>query len=332
MAARSCILRPLLRVTAARSMPLPCSLPGSQIRPSSYSAPAPDSKQRKRVTIQTLQNLYRKAEPITMLTAHDFPSAHVADASGMDVILVGDSLGMVALGLDDTSEVVLEEMLLHCRSVSRAAKSSFIVGDMPMGSFEVSPEQALQSAIRIVKEGRVHAVKIEGGEELSPTVKRITQAGVPVVGHVGLTPQRSNSLGGFRVQGKTTASALKLLQDATAIQAAGAFMIVLEAVPPPVAAIITKKLRVPTIGIGAGSECSGQVLVQVDMTSNFKPGRFLPKFVKQYADVWGEASRGISQYREDVKRREFPSQDHTYPIPPEELVELEKAVDGDYFK
>lgn len=201
-----------------------------------------------------------------------------------------------------------------------------------MGSFEVCPEQAVESAIRIIKEGRVHAVKIEGGEELYPTVKRITQAGIPVVGHVGLTPQRANSLGGFRVQGKTTAGALKVLQDAAAMQAAGAFMVVLEAVPPQVASIITKKLRVPTIGIGAGNECSGQVLVQVDMTSNFKPGRFLPKFVKQYADVWGEASRGITQYRQEVKSRAFPSPDYTYPIPEEELAELDKAVDGIYLK
>lgn len=199
---------------------------------------------------------------------------------------------------------------------------------MPMGSYEVCSEQAVESALRIVKEGRVHAVKLEGGAELAPTIERITQAGVPVVGHVGLTPQRQNSLGGFRVQGKTTSGALKVLNDAAAMQAAGAFMIVLEALPSQVAAIITQKLSVPTIGIGAGSDCSGQVLVQVDMTANFQPGRFVPKFVKQYADVWGEAARGIAQYRSEVKSRTFPSPEYTYPMSDEVLTELEKTVEG----
>jgi 3-methyl-2-oxobutanoate hydroxymethyltransferase len=201
-----------------------------------------------------------------------------------------------------------------------------------MGSYEVSPEQALVSAIRLVKEGRVHAVKLEGGAELGSTIKRITQAGVPVVGHVGLTPQRQNALGGFRVQGKSTAGAVKVLQDAIAMQEAGAFLIVLEAVPPEVASIITRKLRVPTIGIGAGNGCSGQVLVQVDMTGNFQPGRFVPKFVKQYADVWGEAARGIAQFRDEVKSGTFPSEEYTYPISKEERTELEKTMEEVYQK
>lgn len=201
-----------------------------------------------------------------------------------------------------------------------------------MGAYEVSPEQAVESAIRLVKEGHVHAVKVEGGAELASSIKRITQAGVPVVGHVGLTPQRQNALGGFRVQGKSTASALKVLQDAIAMQAAGAFMIVLEALPPEVASIITQKLSVPTIGIGAGNACSGQVLVQVDMTGNFQPGRFKPKFVKQYADVWGEAARGIAQFRDEVKTGAFPSKEYTYPILKENLAELEKTVEEIYQK
>jgi 3-methyl-2-oxobutanoate hydroxymethyltransferase len=201
-----------------------------------------------------------------------------------------------------------------------------------MGSYEVSAEQAIESSLRLVKEGRVHGVKIEGGEELAPTIKRITQAGVPVVGHVGLTPQRQNALGGFRVQGKTMASAMKLLQDSIAMQEAGAFMLVLEAMPPEVASIITQKLQIPTIGIGAGNGCSGQVLVQVDMTGNFQPGRFIPKFVKQYADVWEEAARGISRYRDEVKSRAFPSEEHTYPISKDELAEFEKTADRIYRK
>lgn len=198
-----------------------------------------------------------------------------------------------------------------------------------MGSYEVSPEQALQSAIRVIKEGRVQGIKLEGGEEMAPTIKRITQAGIPVMGHVGLTPQRQNSLGGFRVQGKTTAGALKVLKDAKAVQEAGAFCMVIEAVPAEIGAIITKKLKVPTIGIGAGNGCSGQVLVQIDMTGNFPPGRFLPKFVKTYADVWGESIRGIQQYKDDVKSRAFPSEEYTYPVSPEEVAEFEKVVNQD---
>ena len=198
-----------------------------------------------------------------------------------------------------------------------------------MGSYEISPEQAIQSAIRIIKEGRMQAVKLEGGEEMAPAIKKITQAGIPVVAHIGLTPQRQNALGGFRVQGKSVSAALKLMQDALAVQEAGAFMIVVEAVPPEIASIVTKKLRIPTIGIGAGNGCSGQVLVQVDMTGNFPPGRFLPKFVKVYGDVWGEALKGIEQYKAEVKSREFPSPDHTYPVSKEAVAEFEKIINGD---
>ena len=166
-----------------------------------------------------------------------------------------------------------------------------------MGSYEISPEQAVGSAIRIVKEGRVQGVKLEGGLEFAPTIEKITRAGIPVLGHVGLTPQRQNALGGFRVQGKTTLGALKVMEDALAVQEAGAFGVVLEAVPSEVASLVTKELKIPTIGIGAGNGCSGQVLVQVDMSGNFPPGRFLPKFVKQYGDVWGEGMKAVQQYK-----------------------------------
>lgn len=260
------------------------------------------------------------------MTAHDFPSAHVADHAGMDMILVGDSLAMVALGMEDTSEVLMEEMLLHCRSVARATKAAFTVGDLPMGTYEIAPEQALESAIRMIKEGRVKSVKLEGGIEMAPTIAKITRAGIPVLAHVGLTPQRQNSLGGFRVQGKSTAGALKLLNDAFAVQEAGAFAVVLEAVPAEVASIVTKKLSIPTIGIGAGNGCSGQVLVQVDMSGNFPPGRFLPKFVKKYGDVWGESMRAIQAYKEEVKSRAYPAAEHTYPMPKEELSEFERLI------
>jgi 3-methyl-2-oxobutanoate hydroxymethyltransferase len=288
--------------------------------------------------------MYKKNEPITVMTAHDFPSAHVADAAGMDMILVGDSLAMVALGMTDTSEVTVDDMLLHCKSVARATKGAFTVschlsivdfretntakiGDLAMGSYEISPEQALATAIRVVKEGRVQGVKLEGGKEMAPTIKKIAQAGIPVLAHVGLTPQRQNALGGFRVQGKTVKGALGVLEDALAVQEAGCFAMVLEAVPAEVARVITQKLSVPTIGIGAGNGCSGQVLVQVDMSGNFPPGRFIPKFVKMFGNVWAESFRAIESYREEVKSRQYPAPEHTYPIPKEEFDAFVKATE-----
>jgi 3-methyl-2-oxobutanoate hydroxymethyltransferase len=196
-----------------------------------------------------------------------------------------------------------------------------------MGSYEISPEQALETAIRFIKQGRVQGIKLEGGTEMAPTIKKITSAGIPVLGHVGLTPQRQNALGGFRVQGKTAAGAVKVLEDALAVQEAGCFAVVLEAVPAEVATLITKKLSIPTIGIGAGNGCSGQVLVQIDMTGNFPPGRFLPKFVKRYGDVWGEALKAIESYRAETKSRAYPAPEHTYPIPKEELAEFERILE-----
>ncbi|KAH8730836.1 ketopantoate hydroxymethyltransferase [Phaeosphaeriaceae sp. PMI808] len=234
---------------------------------------------------------------------------------------------MVALGMEDTSEVLMEDMLLHCKSVARATKAAFTVGDLPMGSYEISPEQALASAIRMIKTGRVKSVKLEGGKEMAPTIAKITEAGIPVLAHVGLTPQRQNALGGFRVQGKSIVSAAKLLQDALAVQEAGAFAVVLEAVPLEIAALVTNELRIPTIGIGAGNGCSGQVLVQVDMLGNFPPGRFLPKFVKQYGNVWNESKRAIEQYRTEVKSRAYPAPEHTYPVSRDVVTKFEQLIE-----
>ena len=215
-----------------------------------------------------------------------------------------------------------------------------------MGCYEISPEQAIESAIRVIKDGRVQAVKLEGGLEMAPAIKRITDAGIPVMAHVGLTPQRQNSLGGFRVQGKSTAGALKVLRDALAVQEAGAFAVVVEAVPAEIATLVTQRLSIPTIGIGAGNGCSGQVLVQVDMTGNFPPGRFLPKFVKQYGNVWAESMRAIEAYKsmcivvmmsalsltlilDDVKSRAYPAIQHTYPVPKEDLAEFERILEAE---
>jgi len=195
-----------------------------------------------------------------------------------------------------------------------------------MGSYEIAPEQALESAIRVVKEGRVQGIKLEGGRDFAPTIQRIVKAGIPVLGHVGLTPQRQNALGGFRVQGKTVKGALEVLDDALAVQEAGCFAVVLEAVPAEVARIVTERLRIPTIGIGAGNGCSGQVLVQVDMTGNFPPGRFLPKFVKQYGNIWNESMKAIESYKAEVKSRAYPAPEHTYSMPEAELQELKQLL------
>ncbi|EQL00410.1 Ketopantoate hydroxymethyltransferase [Ophiocordyceps sinensis CO18] len=311
----------------SRYAPPPMAASRQQLRYSSHSPMgAPPSVSRKKVTLGTLRSLHRKGDPITVITAHDFPSAHAADHAGMDVVLVGDSLAMVALGMEDTSEVLLEEMLLHCRSVARATHSAFPVGDLPMGTYEIAPEQALGTAIRFVKEGRMQGVKLEGGKEMAPTIRKITMAGIPVLGHVGLTPQRQNALGGFRVQGKTSDGALRVLEDALAVQEAGCFGVVVEAVPAEVAALVTEKLSIPTIGIGAGPGCSGQVLVQMDMTGSFPPGRFLPKFVKKYGNVWGETTRALEAYRDEVKSRQYPAREHTYPISEEELEAFSKII------
>jgi len=230
----------------------------------------------------------------------------------MDMILVGDSLAMVSLGMPDTSEVTLDEMIIHARAVSRAVNRSFTVGDLPMGSYEIGPEQALASAIRMVKEGRMQSVKLEGGAEMAPTIKKITTAGIPLCAHIGLTPQRQHALGGFRVQGNTLDKALTLLKDAKAVEEAGAFAVVLECVPSDIAEEVTNSLKIPTIGIGAGNKTSGQVLVQIDMLGTRPPTSFMPKFVKQYGSEWESSLAAIKQYKEDVTSRAYPGSDHVY--------------------
>jgi 3-methyl-2-oxobutanoate hydroxymethyltransferase len=195
-----------------------------------------------------------------------------------------------------------------------------------MGSYEISPQQALATAFRMLKEGRMQSVKLEGGASMAPTIRALTNAGIPVLAHVGLTPQRQHALGGFRVQGKTVASATALFADALAVQEAGAFAVVLEAVPPRVAELVTQRLRIPTIGIGAGKGTSGQVLVQVDMLGNYPPGRYLPKFVKRYADVWSETKKGIEAYRDEVKARSYPGEEHGYAVKEEEVKKFEDIL------
>ena len=247
---------------------------------------------------------------ITCLTAYDYPTARLLDEAGVDVILVGDSLAMVVLGYDSTLPVTLEEMLHHARAVRRGTKRALLVVDMPFGSYHSDTAESLRNAVRFVKEAGIEAVKVEGGERRLELIARLTEAEIPVMGHIGLTPQSVNALGGYRVQGKTADSAEQLLRDARAVEAAGAFSVVLEAVPRELAAQITRELRIPTIGIGAGPDCDGQILVVHDLLGlSFDQ---TPKFARQYANVGETISSAVRQYCEDVRSGGFPSDAESY--------------------
>lgn len=276
-----------------------------------------EKKVRRKVTILTVQKKKESRRPITMLTAYDYPSALLVDEAGVDMILVGDSLAMVVLGMDSTVPLTMEEMLHHCRAVARGAKHSFLVGDMPFMSYQADTAEAVRNAGRFLKEGNMEAVKLEGGEEVAATVTAIVQAGIPVMGHIGLTPQSLSKLGGYRVQGKTAADAGRLLQDALALEQAGCFSIVLEAIPAPVAAVITEKLRIPTIGIGAGANCDGQVLVFHDLLGLFD--RFTPSFVRRYAEGRQVILEALINFAQEVVDGRFPAEEHGYPIDEAEL-------------
>ncbi len=280
---------------------------------------------RKKVTIRTLQEKKRRGEPITMVTAYDYPSALAVDRAGIDCILVGDSLAMVVLGHETTLPVTMDEMLHHCRAVWRGAQYAFLIGDMPFLSYQVSPTEAVYNAGRFLKEAGMDAVKLEGGRAIADTVRAITDAGIPVVGHIGLTPQSISQKGGYRVQGRTLAEARQLIEDAEALQEAGAVMIVLEMVPDRVAEWITRRLSIPTIGIGAGSQCDGQVLVLHDLLGMFD--RFTPRFVKRYANLLDEMERALAAYREDVTQRRFPAQEHAFTIDEETWAEWKQALE-----
>jgi len=271
---------------------------------------------RQKVTIPALWRKKAQGEPITMLTAYDYSSALLVDKAGMDVILVGDSLAMVMMGLESTNPVTMEVMLHHGRMVARGAKHALLVGDMPFMSFQVSVEEAVRNAGRFLQEGGMEAVKLEGGRAVADRVRAISGAGIPEMGHIGLTPQSVSSLGGYKVQGKTAVAAHTLYQDALALQEAGCFSLVLEAVPAPVAAEISRRLDIPTIGIGAGAGCDGQVLVYHDLLGLFD--KFQPKFVKQYADIGGQIVAALAQYRQEVADKTFPAENHTFAMPDEE--------------
>ncbi|GAB4558797.1 MAG: 3-methyl-2-oxobutanoate hydroxymethyltransferase [Anaerolineae bacterium] len=278
----------------------------------------------KKVTVISLQQKKQAGTPISMVTAYDYPTALAADRAGIDCILVGDSLGMVVLGYESTVPVTMEEMLIFCKAVRRGAQRPFLIGDMPFLSYQCDQAEAIRNAGRFLKEAGMDAVKLEGGQTMADTVRAITDAGIPVVGHIGLTPQSVSQLGGYRVQGRTADAARRLLDDALALQEAGAVMIVLEMVPDRLAGLITERLRIPTIGIGAGPLCDGQVLVLHDLVGLFD--RFTPRFAKRYADLFGLMEQALTRYREEVETGLFPAREHSFSMSEEEWEALQAAL------
>jgi 3-methyl-2-oxobutanoate hydroxymethyltransferase len=251
----------------------------------------------------------KRGEKISILTAYDYSTAAVLDQSGVEILLVGDSLGMVVLGYDSTLPVTMEDMIHHTRAVSRATKRALVIGDMPFMSYQVSVENALYNAGRFLQEGGAHGIKLEGGRDVAEATRKITSAGIPVMAHLGLTPQSVHQLGGFKVQGKEDAAARRILEDARILEEAGAFSLVLECVPASLAKTITESLTIPTIGIGAGVDCDGQVLVVNDMLGLFE--RFTPRFVKKYANLNLQMKEAVGKYIEEVKTGVFPDEEHT---------------------
>jgi 3-methyl-2-oxobutanoate hydroxymethyltransferase len=281
---------------------------------------------RKKVTTRSFQLKKQRNQKISMLTAYDYPTALAADKAGIDSILVGDSLGMVVLGYENTLPVTMEDMIHHCKAVARGASTPLLVGDMPFMSYQTSIDKAVENAGRFLQEAGMDAVKLEGGRERSDAVTAIVQAGIPVMGHLGLTPQSVHAFGGFRAQGKTAAAAIRLIEDAHILQQAGAFSIVLEAVPARLAALISEQLDIPTIGIGAGIGCDGQVLVTHDLIGQFD--RFVPSFVKQYAQTHKIVLDAMHNYHQDVLEGHFPGDEHSLRMNDEEWATLIEELDS----
>ena len=261
-------------------------------------------------TIRELARMKRDGEKIPMVKAYDYTAARIADAAGIPIVLVGDSLGMVVLGYDSTIPVTMDDMVRHTRMVSRGASNALIVADLPFMAYQVDANEAMRNAGRLMQEGGAHTVKMEGGVAIADTVRRIVDAGVPVMGHLGLTPQSVNALGGYRVQGRTRATARRLLDDAVALQDAGAYSVVLECVPSPLARVITERLSIPTIGIGAGPDCDGQVQVFHDMLGLFPD--FLPRHARRYATLSDDITSAFQQYADDVRSGDFPAETESF--------------------
>ena len=274
-------------------------------------------------TIRTLAEMKRAGEKIPMVTAYDYTAARIADAAGIPILLVGDSLGMVVLGYDSTIPVTMDDMVRHSRMVSRGAVEALVVTDLPFMSYQVDADAAMRNAGRLMQEGGAHTVKLEGGVAVAGTVRRIVDAGVPVMGHIGLTPQSVNALGGYRVQGRTKAAARRVWDDAKALQDAGAYAVVLECVPSPLARVITERLTIPTIGIGAGPNCDGQVQVFHDMLGLYS--EFVPKHARRYANLGEDMGTAFGRYAEDVRDGSFPNESESFTMNEELLADLMDA-------
>ena len=278
----------------------------------------------KKLLVADLQQMKRDGKKISMITAYSYPQGLVVDEAGIDIILVGDSLGMVELGYRDTVPVTMDEMLMHIKPVVRAVKRAHIVGDLPFMSYNISVEQAVTNAGILYKDGGCDSVKLEGGCEMADAVAAIHKAGIPVFGHIGLTPQTAAMLGGFKVQGKSIDNAKKMVEDALALEEAGAFAVILEAVPQQLAAVITEKLTIPTVGIGGGPSCDGQVLVFHDLLGLFK--RFTPKFVKVYAEMYDLQVKAVAEFISDVQDQKFPAEEHSFNMKNELVEDLKKEL------
>lgn len=271
---------------------------------------------KPKLTILDVQAKAARGEPLIQITAVDYPTALLCDRAGVDMILVGDSLGMTVLGYQGTVPVTMDEMVHHAKAMARAVQSAVLIGDLPFGAYHASHAQAIDNAARLLKEGGCDVVKLEGGEDFAATARAVVRAGIPVMGHIGLTPQLVAKLGGFKVQGKDVNTGVQLVRDAKALEEAGSFAIVLEAIPDRIAKLITEALSIPTIGIGAGPHCSGQTLVLYDMIGMFE--RFTPKFVKRYCNMAEEIAAALAHFQEDVRNEEFPKAEHSFTIKDEE--------------
>jgi len=277
-----------------------------------------------KVTILDVQKAKEEGRKLVMVTAYDYPFGLLADQAGVDIVLVGDSLGMVVMGLDGTVEVTMENMIHHTRAVMRGCKRPLVVGDMPFMSYNTSIRDAIVNAGRLMKEGGCDVVKLEGGMDFAPTIQAIVKAGIPVMGHIGLTPQTASALGGFKMQGRDADAARRIIADARALQTAGVFSIILEAVPAPLGKLVAEAVRVPVIGIGAGVDVDGQVLVTHDMLGLFD--KFVPKFTKQYANIRAVILEAMGAYAQEVRESAFPAPEHSFKMSEETLAELKKEA------
>jgi 3-methyl-2-oxobutanoate hydroxymethyltransferase len=281
---------------------------------------------KKKKSVQDFFSMKEKKEPITFITSYDYPTATFAEKAGIDMILVGDSLGMCVYGYEGTVPVTMDQMIVHCEAVRRGAPATFVIGDMPFLSYQTTDDDAVRNAGRFLKEARVDAIKLEGGVRVASRIRAIVEAGIVAMGHIGLTPQSSSQLGGFKAQGRTLDSAKAQVADALAVQEAGAAMVLLEAIPPEVAGYIRDLLTIPVLSIGAGLDCDGQLLIVSDMLGVFEA--FTPKFVKRYAEVAKISTEALTAYVQDVRNRNFPEPKHIYPMIAEELVKFKDWAAG----